>query len=55
MQRATAVRINADAVAVQPVCAERIALEHFHVDSGANQTMCQGEPSRAGADHKDAW
>jgi hypothetical protein len=25
------------------------------VDHGANQTMCQGEPSRAGADHKDAW
>jgi hypothetical protein len=55
MQRAAAVGIDANAIAVEPVGPQCVAFEYAHVDSRSHQAMGEREPAGSGADYKHAW
>ena len=53
VQRSAAVRVDVDAVALQPVGACQRALVDGDVDAGAAQSLSQAEPADAAADDHD--
>ena len=55
MQRAAAIRIDADSVAVQPLGPQCVAFEHLHVDTCPDQTVGQCQAAGTGANDEYAW
>jgi hypothetical protein len=55
MQRAAAIGINADSVAMQPLGPQCVAFEYLHVDSCPDQTVGQCQAAGTGADDEYAW
>jgi hypothetical protein len=55
VQRAAAVGIDADAIAVQAIGPQCVAFKHLHVDACPHQAVGERETASASTDHKDAW